>query len=102
VLPMRQLLFSRALLNMSVQAPGKIALLHVPNRKPCGEKCPFRSLLLYLSRSPQQTMSPYEKHLTFVVKSPLMEPPLFSNNGPAIEADSYFKILLLHILQISQ
>jgi len=87
---------------MSVQVPGKTALLQVPNRKPCGEKCPFRSLLLYLSHSPQQTISPFEKYLTLVVKSPLMEPSLSFHNGTAIETDSYFKILLLHMLQISQ
>jgi hypothetical protein len=42
------------------------------------------------------------KNLVFVVMSPLMEPPLWSHNGAAIDTDAHFKILLLHILQISQ
>lgn len=35
-LPVREELFSTALLSMFVQVPGKIALLQAPNRKTCG------------------------------------------------------------------
>ena len=35
-----------------------------------------------------------KQNLAFVVKSPLMEPPLWSHNGAAIDIVAYFKILL--------